>query len=174
MEGVTLENGEYIASGHVVLAVGHSARDTFQMLFERGVYIEAKPFSIGFRIEHPQAIIDQCRFGKQAGHPRLGSADYKLVHHCQNGRSVYSFCMCPGGKVVAAASEPGRLVTNGMSEYARDEANANSAIVVGITPEEDYSDNPLAGITLQRALEEKAFKLGEKVTRPQGNWWGIF
>ena len=125
VEGVTLENGEYIASRHVVLAVGHSARDTFQMLFDRGVYIEAKPFSIGFRIEHPQAIIDQCRFGKQAGHPRLGSADYKLVHHCQNGRSVYSFCMCPGGKVVAAASEPGRLVTNGMSEYARDEANGD-------------------------------------------------
>ena len=159
VRGVKLANGEYIASNHVVLAIGHSARDTFQMLCDRGVYIEPKPFSIGFRIEHPQSLIDQCRFGAQAGHDRLGSADYKLVHHCQNGRSVYSFCMCPGGKVVAAASEPGRLVTNGMSEYARDESNANSAIVVGITPE-DYPDGPLAGIALQRNLEERAFALG--------------
>jgi len=159
VRGVVLDNDEYIASNHVVLAVGHSARDTFQMLCDRGVYLEPKPFSIGFRIEHPQSLIDQCRFGEQAGHDRLGSADYKLVHHCQNGRSVYSFCMCPGGKVVAAASEPGRLVTNGMSEYARDESNANSAIVVGITPE-DYPDGPLAGISLQRNLEERAFALG--------------
>ncbi|ELS04440.1 FAD-dependent dehydrogenase [Xenococcus sp. PCC 7305] len=159
VRGVRLADGEYIASNHVVLAVGHSARDTFQMLCDRDVYIEPKPFSIGFRIEHPQSLIDQCRFGEQAGHDRLGSADYKLVHHCQNGRSVYSFCMCPGGKVVAAASEPGRLVTNGMSEYARDESNANSAIVVGITPE-DYPDGPLAGIALQRNLEERAFALG--------------
>ncbi|MEM9272100.1 MAG: NAD(P)/FAD-dependent oxidoreductase [Cyanobacteria bacterium P01_F01_bin.143] len=159
VHGVKLANGEYIASNHVVLAVGHSARDTFQMLCDRGVYIEPKPFSIGFRIEHPQSLIDQCRFGAQAGHDRLGSADYKLVHHCQNGRSVYSFCMCPGGKVVAAASEPGRLVTNGMSEYARNESNANSAIVVGITPK-DYPDGPLAGIALQRNLEERAFALG--------------
>ena len=112
---------------HVVLAVGHSARDTFEMLYDRGVYIEAKPFSIGFRIEHPQSLIDRCRFGEQAGNPILGAADYKLVHHCGNGRSVYSFCMCPGGTVVAATSEPGRVVTNGMSQYSRNERNANSA-----------------------------------------------
>jgi uncharacterized FAD-dependent dehydrogenase len=174
VQGVTLENGDYIATNHVVLAVGHSARDTFKMLFERGVYIEAKPFSIGFRIEHPQSLIDQCRFGTQAGHPRLGSADYKLVHHCQNGRSVYSFCMCPGGKVVAAASEPGRLVTNGMSEYARDEANANSAIVVGITPEVDYPDHPLAGIALQRFWEERAFQLGGENYQAPGQLVGDF
>ncbi len=171
--GVTLENGDSIASNQVVLAVGHSARDTFQMLWERGVYIEAKPFSIGFRIEHPQSLIDHCRFGNQAGHQRLGSADYKLVHHCQNGRSVYSFCMCPGGKVVAAASEPGRLVTNGMSEYARDESNANSAIVVGITPE-DYPDGPLAGIDLQRQLEAQAFELGGKTYEAPGQLVGDF
>ncbi len=171
--GVRLASGEYIASRHVVLAVGHSARDTFQMLCDRGVYIEPKPFSIGFRIEHPQSLIDRCRFGKQAGHERLGSADYKLVHHCENGRSVYSFCMCPGGKVVAAASEPGRLVTNGMSEYARDESNANSAIVVGITPE-DYPDGPLAGIALQRSLEERAFTLGGGTYEAPGQLVGDF
>ncbi len=159
MRGVHLANGEFLPSKHVVLAVGHSARDTFELLFDRGVYIEAKPFSVGFRVEHPQALIDQCRFGEQAGHELLGAADYKLVHHCANGRAVYSFCMCPGGKVVAAASEPGRLVTNGMSEYARNESNANSAIVVGITPE-DYPGNPLAGIALQRDLEVRAFELG--------------
>jgi len=160
IRGITLENGDYLAANHVILAVGHSARDTFEMLHHRGVYLEPKPFSIGFRIEHPQSLIDHCRFGDQAGHPRLGTADYKLVHHCQNGRSVYSFCMCPGGKVVAAASEPGRLVTNGMSEYARNESNANSAIVAGITPEVDYPDGPLAGVALQRQLEEQAFILG--------------
>ena len=173
VRGVYLDSGEYLASDHVVLAVGHSARDTFQMLWERGVYIEAKPFSIGFRIEHPQALIDRCRFGEQAGHTRLGAADYKLVHHCQNGRSVYSFCMCPGGKVVAAASEPGRLVTNGMSEYARDESNANSAIVVGITPA-DYPDGPLAGIALQRNLEERAFALGGGTYEAPGQLVGDF
>jgi uncharacterized FAD-dependent dehydrogenase len=160
VRGLLLENGEYIKANHIILAVGHSARDTFQMLHDRGVYLEAKPFSIGFRIEHPQDLIDHCRYGAQAGHERLGTADYKLVHHCQNGRSVYSFCMCPGGKVVAAASEPGRLVTNGMSEYARDESNANSAIVVGITPEVDYPGGPLAGVALQQHLEEQAFILG--------------
>lgn len=173
VRGVTLESGEYIASNHVVLAVGHSARDTFQMLCDRGVYIEPKPFSIGFRIEHPQSLIDRCRFGDHAGHERLGSADYKLVHHCGNGRSVYSFCMCPGGKVVAAASEPGRLVTNGMSEYARDESNANSAIVVGITPE-DYPEGPLAGIALQRRLEERAFELGGRSYEAPGQLVGDF
>ena len=156
---VTLAGGEYIATSHVVLAVGHSARDTFQMLYDRGVYIEAKPFSIGLRIEHPQSLIDRARFGRNAGHPLLGAADYKLVHHCGNGRSVYSFCMCPGGTVVAAASEPGRVVTNGMSQYSRNERNANSGIVVGITPD-DYPGHPLAGIAYQRHWEECAFKAG--------------
>ena len=160
VRGVILANGETISSDYVVLAVGHSARDTFKMLYERGVYIEAKPFSIGFRIEHPQSLIDVCRFGKYAGHPLLGAADYKLVHHCKNGRSVYSFCMCPGGTVVAATSEAGHVVTNGMSQYSRNERNANSAIVVGITPEVDYPEHPLAGIDLQRRLEAHAFVLG--------------
>jgi len=159
MRGVKLENGEYIAADHVVLAVGHSARDTFQMLYERGVYIEAKPFSVGFRIEHPQSVIDSARFGKFAGHPLLGAADYKLVHHCGNGRTVYSFCMCPGGTVVAATSEPGRVVTNGMSQYSRNERNANSGFVVGIKPE-DYPGHPLAGIDFQRELESRAFVMG--------------
>jgi len=157
--GLTLSSGERLVSNHIVLAVGHSARDTFQMLLDTGVYIEAKPFSIGFRIEHPQSIIDKARFGAEAGNPILGAADYKLVHHCKNGRSVYSFCMCPGGTVVAAASEDGGLVTNGMSQYSRNERNANAAIVVGIEPE-DYPGHPLAGIDLQRQLEQAAFQLG--------------
>lgn len=160
LNGLTLASGEQLQSRHVVLAVGHSARDTFQMLYDQGVYIEAKPFSIGFRIEHEQSMIDDCRFGPNAGNPILGAADYKLVHHCSNNRTVYSFCMCPGGTVVAAASEPGRVVTNGMSQYSRHERNANSAIVVGIDPERDYPGHPLAGIALQRQLEEQAFKLG--------------
>jgi uncharacterized FAD-dependent dehydrogenase len=150
---------EYLPAEHVVLAIGHSARDTFQMLYERGVYVEAKPFSIGFRVEHPQSLIDRCRFGPNAGNPILGAADYKLVHHCRNGRSVYSFCMCPGGTVVAATSEPGRVVTNGMSQYSRNERNANSAIVVGISPQ-DFPGNPLAGIDFQRQWESRAFELG--------------
>ena len=160
LTGLTLSNGSNLACRHVVLAVGHSARDTFQMLYDRKVYIEAKPFSVGFRIEHEQSMIDECRFGPNAGNPILGSADYKLVHHCKNGRTVYSFCMCPGGTVVAAASEEGRVVTNGMSQYSRHERNANSAIVVGITPEQDFPGHPLAGIALQRQLEEQAFALG--------------
>ncbi|APG05546.1 hypothetical protein BJI69_17660 [Luteibacter rhizovicinus DSM 16549] len=164
LRGVTLASGEQLLSDHVVLAVGHSARDTFFMLHDRGVYMEAKPFSIGFRVEHPQSIIDQARFGPQAGHALLGAADYKLVHHCKNGRSVYSFCMCPGGTVVAAASEPERVVTNGMSQYSRNERNANAAIVVGIEPEDfaafDDSGSPLAGIALQRDLESRAYELG--------------
>ncbi|MEZ9257928.1 NAD(P)/FAD-dependent oxidoreductase [Vibrio splendidus] len=158
--GLTLSNGEEIKTRHVVLAVGHSARDTFEMLHERGVYMEAKPFSVGFRIEHKQTMIDEARFGKNAGNPILGAADYKLVHHCKNGRTVYSFCMCPGGTVVAATSEEGRVVTNGMSQYSRAERNANSAIVVGIDPERDYPGDALAGIRLQRELESAAYVLG--------------
>jgi uncharacterized FAD-dependent dehydrogenase len=160
VSAITLASGETLHSRHIVLAIGHSARDTFQMLFESGVYMEAKPFSIGFRIEHPQSVIDRARFGKYAGNPILGAADYKLVHHCKNGRSVYSFCMCPGGTVVAASSEAGGVVTNGMSQYSRNERNANSAIVVGITPQEDYPDHVLAGVDLQRKLEQLAFELG--------------
>ncbi len=159
IRGVVLADGEHVRSDHVVLAIGHSARDTFAMLHARGVHVEAKPFSIGARIEHPQSVIDRARYGVHAGHPLLGAADYKLVHHAENGRSVYSFCMCPGGTVVAAASEPGRLVTNGMSQYSRDERNANSAIVVGITPD-DYPGDALAGIAFQRQWEECAFRLG--------------
>jgi len=160
LRGVVLENGEHIASRHVVLAIGHSSRDTFQVLLDRGVYIEAKPFSIGFRVEHPQSIIDMARFGPFAGHPVLGAADYKLVHHATNGRDVYSFCMCPGGTVVAATSEEGRVVTNGMSQYSRAERNANAGIVVGITPEVDYPGGPLAGIDFQRTWESAAYVAG--------------
>ncbi|CAL60314.2 Putative FAD-dependent pyridine nucleotide-disulphide oxidoreductase [Herminiimonas arsenicoxydans] len=157
--GLKLADGSHIDTNHVVLAIGHSARDTFQMLHARGIYLEPKPFSIGFRIEHPQSLIDACRLGPNAGHPVLGAADYKLVYHASNGRSVYSFCMCPGGTVVAAASEPGRLVTNGMSQYSRNERNANAGIVVGITPK-DYPGDPLAGMEFQRQWEERAFELG--------------
>ncbi len=160
VRGVVLQTGERIAADQVVLAIGHSARDTFAMLHDRGVTMQAKPFSIGVRIEHPQSLIDRARFGAAAGHPILGAADYRLVHHASNGRSVYSFCMCPGGTVVAAASEPGRLVTNGMSQYSRNERNANAGIVVGITPERDYPGGPLAGIAFQRHWEEAAFAAG--------------
>jgi uncharacterized FAD-dependent dehydrogenase len=160
IKGLYLSGGDYISCKQVILAIGHSARDTFTALYEQGVYIEAKPFSIGFRIEHEQSMIDRSRFGDNVGNPILGAADYKLVHHCKNGRTVYSFCMCPGGTVVAAASEPGRVVTNGMSQYSRHERNANSAIVVGVTPEEDYPGHPLAGIELQRSLEALAFAVG--------------
>ena len=163
VRGVVLANGEKIATEHVLLAIGHSARDTFQMLHEQGVYIEAKPFSIGFRIEHPQALIDRARFGAYAGNEMLGAADYKLVHHCANGRSAYSFCMCPGGQVVAATSEPGRVVTNGMSQYSRAERNANAALVVGVEPKDfpgDYKTNPLVGIDFQRHWESMAFQAG--------------
>jgi len=160
--GVTLASGETLNSRHVILAIGHSARDTFQMLLDQGVYIEPKPFSIGFRIEHPQSVIDSARFGDNAGNAILGAADYKLVHHCKNDRSVYSFCMCPGGTVVAATSEEGCVVTNGMSQYSRNERNANAAIVVGIEPERDYPQHVLAGIDLQRELEKLAYELGGK------------
>ena len=166
IRGLTLASGEQIAADHVVLALGHSARDTFSMLHERGVYMEAKPFSVGFRIEHPQSIIDRARFGPNAGNPILGAADYKLVHHAKNGRSAYSFCMCPGGTVVAATSEVERVVTNGMSQYSRNERNANAGIVVGINPS-DYRQtpgegpvNPLDGIAFQRRWESRAYELG--------------
>ncbi|MCC5885240.1 MAG: NAD(P)/FAD-dependent oxidoreductase [Gammaproteobacteria bacterium] len=158
--GVVLEDGQTLVSRYVVLALGHSSRDTFRQLHERGVYMEAKPFSIGFRIEHPQSLIDTARLGKYAGHPDLGAADYKLVHHAGNGRAVYSFCMCPGGTVVAATSEPGRVVTNGMSQYSRNERNANAGIVVGISPEQDFPGGPLSGVELQERLESQAYRLG--------------
>ncbi|WP_435236963.1 NAD(P)/FAD-dependent oxidoreductase [Psychromonas sp. PT13] len=157
--GVTLNGGEVLNSKHVVLAIGHSARDTVQMLHDKGVHLVPQSFSIGFRIEHKQEMIDKVRFGINAGHPILGAADYKLVHHCKNGRSVYSFCMCPGGVVVAATSEEEAVVTNGMSQYSRSERNANSAIVVGISPS-DFNNDPLQGIALQRKLERHAYVLG--------------
>jgi hypothetical protein len=144
------------------------------MLHTQGIYLEAKPFSIGFRIEHPQSLIDQARWGKVAGHPLLGAADYKLVHHCKNGRSVYSFCMCPGGTVVAATSEPNRVVTNGMSQYSRNERNANAGIVVGITPAQDFPGGPLAGVELQERLESLAFELGGRDYCAPGQLVGDF
>jgi len=160
IQGVALADGEQLRSRYVVLALGHSARDSFRKIHERGVYVEAKPFAVGFRIEHPQSLIDTARLGKYAGHPELGAADYKLVYHAKNGRAVYSFCMCPGGTVVAATSEPNRVVTNGMSQYSRNERNANAGIVVGITPEEDFPGGPLAGVELQEKLESLAYELG--------------
>lgn len=158
--GVRLKTGEEIATRHVILATGHSARDMMASLYNDGVSVQAKPFSVGVRIEHPQSMIDQVRFGSQAGHEKLGAADYKLVHHAGNDRGVYSFCMCPGGTVVAAASEKGGVVTNGMSQYSRAERNANAALVVSVDPQKDYPDDPLAGIDFQRRLEQKAFMLG--------------
>jgi hypothetical protein len=181
VRGLTLASGEQLRADHVVLALGHSARDTFQMLHERGVYMEAKPFSIGYRVEHPQGIIDRARFGPNAGNEILGAADYKLVHHASNGRSVYSFCMCPGGTVVAATSEPDRVVTNGMSQYSRNERNANAGIVVGITPQDYRQDglsegpvNPLDGIAFQRYWESRAFELGEGHYMAPGQLVGDF
>jgi hypothetical protein len=160
VEGVITSDGQEIAARQVVLAPGHSSRDTFERLHAQGVHIEAKPFSIGVRIEHPQSWIDQARFGACAGHPDLGAAAYALSHHCSNGRTVYSFCMCPGGTVVAATSEDGRVVTNGMSQYSRNERNANSGLVVAIDPERDYPGHPLAGIAFQRHWESLAFTAG--------------
>ena len=180
IRGVRLESGEEIAADHVVLAVGHSARDMFQILLDRGVALEAKPFSIGFRIEHPQSLIDKARFGRSI--PELGAADYKLVHHAKNGRSVYSFCMCPGGTVVAATSEIGRVVTNGMSQYSRAERNANAGIVVGINPQ-DYEPydkgvpgetGVLAGVALQRHWESQAFLAGGGTYAAPGQRVGDF
>lgn len=168
------DNSQYeLRADHVVMALGHSSRDTFAMLHARGVYMEAKPFSVGFRIEHPQGLIDRARLGQHAGHPLLGAADYKLVHHANNGRSVYSFCMCPGGTVVAATSEENRVVTNGMSQYSRNERNANAGIVVGITPS-DYPGGPLAGIDFQRTLESHAFALGGGTYEAPGQLVGDF
>jgi len=181
IEGVLLENGETLTSRHVVLALGHSSRDTLRMLEKRAVFLEAKPFAIGFRIEHPQSLIDRARFGRFAGHPELGAADYKLVHHASNGRSVYSFCMCPGGTVVAAASEPGRVVTNGMSQYSRNERNANAGIVVGIEPQDYRQDRnakgpvpPLDGIAFQRFWESRAYVLGGENYHAPGQLVGDF
>ena len=181
VRGVVLASGEELDAEQVVLALGHSARDTFAMLHERGVFMEPKPFSVGFRVEHPQSLIDRARFGTNAGHPRLGAADYKLVHHARNGRSVYSFCMCPGGTVVAATSEPGRVVTNGMSQYSRAERNANAGIVVGITPQDYRQDvldegpvNPLDGIVFQRRWESRAFELGGGTYDAPGQLVGDF
>ncbi len=178
IRGLTIENlkdgGTYeLRADHVVLALGHSSRDTFAKLYERGVYMEAKPFSVGFRIEHPQGLIDRARLGQHAGHPLLGAADYKLVHHAANGRSVYSFCMCPGGTVVAATSEEHRVVTNGMSQYSRNERNANAGIVVGISPA-DYPGGPLAGIAFQRRLESNAFVMGGSNYEAPGQLVGDF
>jgi uncharacterized protein len=174
LRGVTLASGEQLRADHVVLALGHSARDTFTMLHERGVFMEAKPFSVGFRIEHPQGVIDRARWGRHAGHPLLGAADYKLVHHAGNGRAVYSFCMCPGGTVVAATSEPNRVVTNGMSQYSRNERNANAGMVVGIEPRDFGGAGPLAGVVLQRELESRAFVLGGENYDAPGQLVGDF
>ncbi len=181
IRGVTLASGAQIDADHVVLALGHSARDTFTMLHERGVFMEAKPFSIGFRIEHPQGVIDRARFGPTAGNPILGAADYKLVHHARNGRSVYSFCMCPGGTVVAATSEVNRVVTNGMSQYSRNERNANAGVVVGISPQDYRQDgktegpvSPLDGMAFQRHWESRAFELGGADYKAPGQLVGDF
>ena len=187
-----------LRADHVVMALGHSARDTFAMLYQRGVAMQAKPFSIGFRVEHPQGVIDRARWGRHAGHPLLGAADYKLVHHAANGRAVYSFCMCPGGTVVAATSEPGRVVTNGMSQYSRNERNANAGIVVGIDPRDYPTDaaafatqlgdtygaetlvdspsvvHPLSGLVLQRQLEANAYVLGGSDYSAPGQLVGDF
>jgi uncharacterized FAD-dependent dehydrogenase len=173
-----------LPTDHVVLALGHSSRDTFAMLHERGVHMQAKPFSVGFRVEHPQGMIDRARHGRHAGHPLLGAADYKLVHHAKNGRSVYSFCMCPGGTVVAATSELGRVVTNGMSQYSRNERNANAGIVVGISPLDFLLPgeqpgpggqvHPLAGMAFQRRLESHAFELGGSTYEAPGQLVGDF
>ena len=163
-----------LRADHVVLALGHSSRDTFERLHERGVHLDSKPFSIGFRIEHPQGMIDRARWGRHAGHPLLGAADYKLVHHANNGRAVYSFCMCPGGTVVAATSEPHRVVTNGMSQYSRNERNANAGIVVGIDPRDYPGSDALAGVRLQRELESRAYVLGGSTYEAPGQLVGDF
>ncbi|MEJ5978123.1 NAD(P)/FAD-dependent oxidoreductase [Novosphingobium sp. PS1R-30] len=174
LRGLHLADGSFLDTDHVVMAIGHSARPTFEMLHARGVFMEAKPFSIGVRIEHPQSWVDRARYGNCAGHPDLGAADYSLVHHASNGRSVYSFCMCPGGRVVAATSEEGRVVTNGMSQYSRAEFNANSGLVVGIDPARDYPGGPLAGIEFQRKWESLAYQVGGSSYAAPGQKVGDF
>jgi uncharacterized FAD-dependent dehydrogenase len=174
MRGLHLSTGEYLPAQQVIIAVGHSARDTFHALHDRGVHIEAKPFAIGVRIEHPQSLIDKARYGPGAGSKLLGPAAYALSHQCSNGRTVYSFCMCPGGRVVAATSEEGRVVTNGMSQYSRAEFNANSGIVVDISPERDYPGGPLAGIAYQRHWESLAYIAGGSSYRAPGQMLGDF
>ncbi|MDH7974272.1 NAD(P)/FAD-dependent oxidoreductase [Sphingomonas sp. AR_OL41] len=174
MRGLHLSGGGYLEADRVVLAIGHSARDTFAMLHAAGVYVEAKPFSIGVRIEHPQSWIDQARFGADAGNDILGAAEYHISHHCSNGRTVYSFCMCPGGTVVAATSEEGRVATNGMSQYSRNERNANSGLVVAIDPARDYPGDPLAGIAFQRHWESQAYVAGGSNYRAPAQRLGDF
>jgi len=174
IRGLHLHDGSFLEADHVVLAVGHSARPTFEMLHARGVHVEAKPFSIGVRIEHPQSWIDEARYGRHARHPILGAAAYSLAHHCGNERTVYSFCMCPGGRVVAATSEVGRVVTNGMSQYSRAEFNANSGLVVAIEPERDYPGGPLAGIDFQRHWESRAYVAGGSSYNAPGQTVGDF
>ncbi len=174
MRGLQLSTGEYLAAEQVILAVGHSARDTFQIVHDRGIHIEAKPFAIGVRIEHPQSWIDKARFGPNAGSKILGPAAYSLSHKASNGRTAYSFCMCPGGRVVAAASEEGHLVTNGMSQYSRAEFNANSGIVVDIDPGRDYPGGPLAGIEFQRHWERLAYVAGGSNYMAPGQKLGDF
>ena len=174
LRGLHLHNGDYLEAERVVLAIGHSARDTFKVLHEAGVHVEAKPFSIGVRIEHPQSWIDQARFGANAGHPVLGAAEYHISHHCSNGRTVYSFCMCPGGTVVAATSEEGGVATNGMSQYSRNERNANSGFVVAIDPARDFPGDPLAGLALQRHWERKAFLAGGSTYKAPAQRLGDF
>lgn len=160
LKGVIINESERMDTDIVLLSIGHSARDTFEMLYNKGVNIAQKAFSIGVRIEHPQELIDKGQYGNSAGNPKLGAADYKLSGHFDNGRSAYTFCMCPGGEVVAAASEENMLVTNGMSYHARAKENANSGLLVNITPEDFESEDPLAGVTFQRKWEELAFKAG--------------
>ncbi|MFM5955522.1 MAG: NAD(P)/FAD-dependent oxidoreductase [Novosphingobium sp.] len=174
LNGLHLSTGDFLPATHVILAVGHSARDTFETLHQRGIFIEAKPFAIGVRIEHPQSWIDKARYGPSAGNPILGPAAYSLAHKASNGRSVYSFCMCPGGRVVAATSEVGRVVTNGMSQYSRAEFNANSGLVVDISPERDFPGGPLAGVELQRRLESLAFVAGGSNYQAPGQKVGDF
>jgi uncharacterized FAD-dependent dehydrogenase len=174
LRGLHLHDGSFLEADHVVMAVGHSARPTFEMLQSRDVYLEAKPFSIGVRIEHPQSWVDKARYGNCAGHRDLGAAAYSLAHHCANDRTVYSFCMCPGGRVVAATSEEGRVVTNGMSQYSRAEFNANSGLVVGIDPARDYPGGPLAGIEFQRHWESLAYAAGGSSYHAPGQKVGDF
>ena len=159
ISGIVLDNGETIQAQVAILALGHSARDTYVSLFSGGIYFEQKPFSVGVRIEHLQKNIDKAQFGNRAGHPKLGAAEYQLFYKT-GGRTVYTFCMCPGGVVVASASERGTIVTNGMSEFARNRENANSAWVVSVDPSDFGSDHPLAGIEFQRNFEKAAFRIG--------------